>query len=98
MVTKKELSILLNLLKDFILGGIFVGFSYFALYWVTIKTFNLDKCIEYKTVRAVGGCSLFGTCGVEFDDGSFGEAKRPVVNLKVCTDYSNYEMDKKFFF
>lgn len=42
-------------------------------------------CIEYKSVKSVGGCDALGNCGVEYSDGTFGSLNKPNRNQLNCT-------------
>lgn len=46
------------------------------------------KCNEYHTIVNVGGCDMFGGCGVTYANGSTGYSTLPAVGEKVCTNYS----------
>jgi hypothetical protein len=92
----EKLKAKINEFKDklgYSLAAIFyIGIFLFGAYWLSIEVFNWDECIETKKVTAVGGCGLFGTCGVKFEDDTFGQASHPVVGKNVCVDYSAYRI------
>lgn len=44
-------------------------------------------CAHAKIVKRVGGCDLFGICGIEFEDGSSGTATHPAPNQAICMEY-----------
>ena len=41
-------------------------------------------CTERKVIQTVGGCDLFGYCGVLFEDGTQRSLNKPVQGTSVC--------------
>ena len=69
---------------------LFVSVFVLSLYCLNLKVMGAGHCISSAVVRSVGGCDVLGNCGVEFTNGNFASAYKPVPNQVVCTDRSAF--------
>lgn len=49
---------------------------------------GIKPCTQAKMVKFVGGCDVFGDCGVMFTDGTLGQVRLPAHDQLVCTERS----------
>jgi hypothetical protein len=59
-------------------------FGVFGIRAVYIYCTTARVCVDERTVARVGGCDMFGVCGVAFRDGTYGQTTRPTPGQKVC--------------
>lgn len=62
-----------------------------------IETYALKKpvCIESKRVAEVGGCDIFGKCKIRYEDGSVGQASKPVSGETICLTWERQSKSKR---
>lgn len=83
-VTRKILSAIGAVVGSLIWICFVTGFIFTATYCVS------RPCENYKIVESVGGCDLFGLCGVTFSDGTAGQITRPSMRVFSCSEKFSY--------
>lgn len=73
-----------SILVPLVLSPLF-GFAFVWLLGFAADKVKLRSCVESKVIRMVGGCNVFGTCGVTFSDYSHGTAYVPSPGQEICT-------------
>ena len=46
---------------------------------------SIKPCTQSRVVKKVGGCNIWGACGVLLDDGSIAEVSKPAPDQLICT-------------
>lgn len=67
-------------------GALAIGLlSSLAYISITYEKNPEKKCLEAKKAVEIGGCDQYGSCGVKFDDGTFGREYYPAPGQYFCT-------------
>ncbi len=58
------------------------------IFGVTITVFSAKtQCYDHSKIQKVGGCDEYGSCGVEYENGTYGKSSFPVVGKEECTKF-----------
>jgi hypothetical protein len=68
-----------------------VGFACVALVAEGLERMvRSHQCMRYEQIKIIGGCDVFGKCGVGYENGQYGKADNPIIGQTVCVQYRGF--------